>query len=76
MILESLIQGRREPHQTVGPEACDAGLAGTLDDAAWHDLLGAVGGYCRVAGANGFRAAAAYPDQKTWPPGWVAFCFG
>src|ERR1700730_15274122 len=75
-ILERPIQGRREPHQTVGPKACDAGLAGTLDHAARHDLLGAVGGSCGEAVAIGFHAGAAYPDQKTWPPGGVAVCFG
>src|ERR1700730_3873628 len=73
-ILERPIQGRREPHQTVGPKACDAGLAGTLDHAARHDLLGAIGGSCREAGANEFRAAAVLSIFPAWQTGRRGAC--
>jgi hypothetical protein len=53
LIFERPIQGRREPRQTAGPKARDAGLPGTLDHAARHDPLG-----CRTPGANGFRAGS------------------
>jgi hypothetical protein len=64
LFANALSKAGRKPQQTGGPTACDASPAGTLDHAARHDLLGAVGGSCRAPGANGFRAARDPADRR------------